>query len=196
MPPGKSFKSLLIASLWLTDLKTKEKILGVQVWGRRAPLEGWRSNTWTTHPTPLPQARLSWPQGETWGDKILLYFRYVEPKKLKLKNITQRRVGGTGENDQKEQNSSYRIIKSWGCKVKKKKGENSAYQKTLIPGKVTTEGNGTRLLYSCLENPTDGGAWQAAIYGVAQSWTRLKRLSSSSREGDKAELPSSFIKEH
>ena len=133
MPPGKSFKSLLIASLWLTDLKTKEKILGVQVWGRRAPLEGWRSNTWTTHPTPLPQARLSWPQGETWGDKILLYFRYVEPKKLKLKNRTQRRVGGTGENDQKEQNSSYRIIKSWGCKVKKKKGGEFSIPKNINP---------------------------------------------------------------
>ena len=36
------------------------------------------------------------------------------------------------------------------------------------------------LQYSCLENPRDRGAWQAAIYGVAQSQTRLKRLSSSS----------------
>ena len=34
--------------------------------------------------------------------------------------------------------------------------------------------------YSCLENPRGGGAWWAAIYRVAQSWTRLKRLSSSS----------------
>ena len=34
---------------------------------------------------------------------------------------------------------------------------------------------------SCLENPRDGGAWWATIYGVTQSWTRLKRLSSSSR---------------
>ena len=40
------------------------------------------------------------------------------------------------------------------------------------------EGNGTPLQYSCLENPMDGGAWWAAIYGVTQSWTRLKRLSS------------------
>ena len=31
-----------------------------------------------------------------------------------------------------------------------------------------------------LENPKDGGAWWAAVYGVAQGWTRLKRLSSSS----------------
>ena len=44
----------------------------------------------------------------------------------------------------------------------------------------TGEGNGSPLQCSCLENPRDGGAWWAAIYGVAQSWTRLKRLSSSS----------------
>ena len=42
------------------------------------------------------------------------------------------------------------------------------------------EGNGTPLQYSSLENPMDGGAWWAAVYGVAQSQTRLKRLSNSS----------------
>ena len=41
------------------------------------------------------------------------------------------------------------------------------------------EGNGNPLQCSCLENPRDGGAWRAAVYGVAQSRTRLKRLSSS-----------------
>ena len=41
------------------------------------------------------------------------------------------------------------------------------------------EGNGNPLQCSCLENPRDGGAWWAAVYGVAQGWTRLKRLSSS-----------------
>ena len=35
------------------------------------------------------------------------------------------------------------------------------------------EGNGNPLQYSCLENPIDGGAWQAAVHGVAQSQTRL-----------------------
>ena len=39
------------------------------------------------------------------------------------------------------------------------------------------EGNGNPLQCSCLENPRDGGAWWAAVYGVAQSWTRLKWLS-------------------
>ena len=43
------------------------------------------------------------------------------------------------------------------------------------------EGNGNPLQNSCLENPRDGGAWWAAVYGVAQSWTRLKRLSGSSK---------------
>ena len=42
------------------------------------------------------------------------------------------------------------------------------------------EGNGTPLQCSCLENPRDRGAWWAAVYGVAQSRTRLTRLSSSS----------------
>ena len=41
------------------------------------------------------------------------------------------------------------------------------------------EGNSNPLQSSCLENPRDGGAWWAAPYGVAQSRTRLKRLSSS-----------------
>ena len=42
------------------------------------------------------------------------------------------------------------------------------------------EGNGNPLWYSCLENPRDGGAWWAAVYGVTQIWIQLKRLSSSS----------------
>ena len=49
------------------------------------------------------------------------------------------------------------------------------------------EGNGKSLQCSCLENPRDAGAWWAAIYGVTQSWTRMKQLSgnssSSSRNG-------------
>ena len=43
----------------------------------------------------------------------------------------------------------------------------------------TGEGNGNPLQCSCLENPRDGGAWWAAVQGVAQSRTRLKRLSST-----------------
>ena len=46
------------------------------------------------------------------------------------------------------------------------------------------EGNGNPFQCSCLENPRDGGAWWAAVYGVAQSRPRLKRLSSSSSSVD------------
>ena len=45
----------------------------------------------------------------------------------------------------------------------------------------TGEGNGNPLQCSCLDNPRDGGAWRAAVSGVAQCQTRLKRLSSSSK---------------
>ena len=56
-------------------------------------------------------------------------------------------------------------------------GQDSA---TSLSLSCIGEGNGNPLQCSCLENPRDGGASWAAIYGVAQSWTRLKRLSSSS----------------
>ena len=49
-----------------------------------------------------------------------------------------------------------------------------------FPLSCTGEGNGNPLQCSCLENPRDGGAWWAAVSGVAQSRTWLKRLSSSS----------------
>ena len=39
---------------------------------------------------------------------------------------------------------------------------------------IIGEGNGNALQCSCLENPRDGGAWWAAVYGLTQSWTRLK----------------------
>ena len=54
------------------------------------------------------------------------------------------------------------------------------------------EGNGNPLQRSCLENPRDGEAWLAAVYGVTQSQTRLKRLSSSSRENNPIVFPVSF----
>ena len=43
-----------------------------------------------------------------------------------------------------------------------------------LKGSCVGEGNGNPLQCSCLENPRDGGAWWAAVYGVAQSQTQLK----------------------
>jgi len=48
-------------------------------------------------------------------------------------------------------------------------------------GRSPGEGNGNPPQCSCLENPRDRGAWWASIYGVTQSQTQLKRLSSSNR---------------
>ena len=57
------------------------------------------------------------------------------------------------------------------------------------------EGIGNPLQCSCLENPRDGEAWWAAVYGVAQSWTRLKWLSSSSVTEDWISLLTGFLSE-
>ena len=56
----------------------------------------------------------------------------------------------------------------------------------------TGEGNGNPLQCSCLENPGYGEAWWAAVSGVAQSWTHLKQLSSSSSREKKAPLAPSL----
>ena len=54
----------------------------------------------------------------------------------------------------------------------------SAGDLALIPGlgRSPGEGNGNPLQYSCLENPMNGGAWQAALHGVAKSQTRLSNF--------------------
>ena len=56
-----------------------------------------------------------------------------------------------------------------------------------LPNLRSGEGNGTPLQYSCLENPMDGGAWCAAVHGVARSQTRLMRLNSSSSSNLRSE---------
>ena len=53
-------------------------------------------------------------------------------------------------------------------------------------GQCSGKGNGTPLRHSCLENPVDGGAWWAAVHGVTQSRTRLKRLSMHALEKETA----------
>ena len=64
----------------------------------------------------------------------------------------------------------------WGCS-ESDRTERLHFHFSLS---CTGEGNGNPLQCSCLENPRDRGSWWAAVYGIAQSRTRLKRLSSSS----------------
>ena len=60
----------------------------------------------------------------------------------------------------------------------------------LIPGlgRSPAEGNGNPLQYSCLENPMDGGTWEAAVHGVATSRTRLSDFTFSFTDLKKAEV--------
>ena len=75
----------------------------------------------------------------------------------------------------------FSIKKCLGIDGKKKKKKKRLASFWIYSPPVTTgEGNGSPLQCSCLENPRDGGAWWASVYGVAQSQTQLKRLSSSS----------------
>ena len=57
-------------------------------------------------------------------------------------------------------------------------------------GRSPGEGNGNPLQYSCLENPMDGGAWWAAVHGVAKSSTQLSDFTfdSTARDEEKAML--------
>ena len=67
-------------------------------------------------------------------------------------------------------------LQSWGCK----ESDTTEWLHFHFSLSFIGEGNGNPLQCSSLENPRDGGAWWAAVYRVARSQTRLKRLSSSS----------------
>ena len=60
------------------------------------------------------------------------------------------------------------------CSRVSKESAFNARDMSLIPGSkiFPGEGNGHPLQYSCMENPMDGGAWQASVHGVVQSWKR------------------------
>ena len=52
-------------------------------------------------------------------------------------------------------------------------GDARSIDSILTSGRSPGEGNGKLLQYSCLESSMERGAWQARVYGVAKSWTRL-----------------------
>ena len=120
---------------------------------------------------------LAWGQGRPWGSVMSTWgtsFGW-------MKTVPSR--GYSLKNQEVTKNTKPLMHKKWlpgGSD-----GKVSAYNVGdlgSIPGsrRSSGEGNGNPLQYCCLENPMDGGAWWAAICGVAQSWTRLKWLSSSS----------------
>ena len=76
---------------------------------------------------------------------------------------------------QQHVNQELSDVQNWVWKRQRNQRSNCQH-----PLDHSREGNGNPLQYYCLENPRDGGAWWAAVYGVTQSQTRLKQLSSSS----------------
>ena len=80
------------------------------------------------------------------------------------------------------QSTSWEMLGWMKHKLESRFQEKYQYPQIFNPwsGRYPGEGNGNPLQCSCLENPRDGRAWWAAVYGVAQSRTRLKWLSSSS----------------
>ena len=65
-----------------------------------------------------------------------------------------------------------RLILKWQIRA----GDKNNQMILIMSQIIEREGNGTPLHYSCLENPVGGGALQAAVHGVARSWTRLSNV--------------------
>ena len=114
----------------------------------------------------------TWAQGDSYGflgPSTVLRRRQWQPTPVPLpgKSHGQRSlVGGS----------------PWGCEESDMSEESDTTERLHFHFSLSCigEGNDNPLHCSCLENPRDGGAWWAAVYGVAQSRTRMKRLSSSS----------------
>ena len=107
---------------------------------------------WLVSCLKVSKARIEWHQHQQW---------HPTPVLLPGKSHGRRSLVGCSP---------------WGCK------ESDTTERLHFHFSLSCigEGNGNSLQCSCLENPRDGGAWWAAVYGVAQSRTWLKRLSSSS----------------
>ena len=113
---------------------------------------------WTEEPGRL-QSMASQRVGHDWG----FHFHALEKEMETHSSVLAWRIPGTGEPGGLPSMGSYRIT----------------WLKRLGMHACIGEGNGNPLQCSCLENPRDRGVWWAAVYGVAQSQTRLKWLSSS-----------------
>ena len=107
----------------------------------------------------LPLEHLPWnPLGNS-GLLVLASWIALEKAMAPYSSILACKIPWTEEPGRLQSMVSLRVRNDWATSLS-----------------CTGEGNGNPLQGSCLENPRDGGAWWAAIYGVAQSQTRLKRL--------------------
>ena len=105
------------------------------------------------------------PEGQTWLSDFTFSFHFHTLKKdmAPHSSVPAWRILGTGEPGGLPSTGSHRVRHDW-----------SDCMQACI-----REGNVNPLQSSCLKDPRDRGPWWAAVYGVAQSQTRLKRLSST-----------------
>ena len=103
-----------------------------------------------------------------WGRKesdmtarLHFHFHALEKEMATHSSILAWRIPGTGEPGRLPSMGSHRVGHNWSDLAAAAAGEG------------LREGNGTPLQYSCMENPMDGGAWWAAVHGVAKSRTWL-----------------------
>ena len=130
-------------------------------------------------------------KSQTWLSDFTFTFHFyaLEKEMATHSSILAWRIPGTEEPSGLLSMGSHRVGHNWSDLVaaaaaadKESAGPGFDPWVGKIPWK---RGNGYPLQYSCLENPRDRGAWQAAVYGVTQSRTWLKRLSSSSSSSSK-----------
>ena len=130
---------------------------------------------WQATPVLLPRKSHGWrslvgcsPWDRYKSDAtewLHFHFHAMEKEMATHSSVLAWRIPGTAEPGGLPSMRSHRVRHNWV---------------TSFSLSCNGEGNGNPLQCSCLEKPRDGGVWWAAVYGVAQSRTRLKRLSSSS----------------
>ena len=154
--PGRlqSMGSQRVGHNWATSLSnlTIGWIQGYRIGNTERLL--WRFEHTGTNPLQMPKDNFIW-----------LFYCLVEKAMAPHSRTLAWKIPWTEEPGRLQSMGSLRVGHNWATSL-------SLF--TFMQG----EGNGNPLQCSCLENPRDGGAWWAAIYGVAQSRTRLKQLSS------------------
>ena len=124
---------------------------------------------WTAfHGVPTSQSRLS-------DFTFTFHFHAMEKEMATHSSVLAWRIPGTAEPGGLLSMGSHRVAHNWSDLAAAAAAEQLHFHFSLS---CIGEGNGNPLQCSCLENPRDGGAWWAAVCGVAQSRTRLKWLSS------------------
>ena len=114
----------------------------------------------------------------------MFHFHALEKEMATHSSVLAWRIPGMGEPGGLQSMGSHRVGHDWSdlAVLKNLPGNAGDIRDTgLIPGSERSpgDGNGNPLLYSCLEDPMDSGAWQAVVHRVTTSQTRLKQLSTA-----------------